>query len=227
MPKICSVEGCERPMYCRSMCTTHYQRFMTHGDPLYAPYQKTQCAVDGCERLTTPARKYCLMHKARMKRRGSTDVTQYRDGFRKAHKKESGILKAIIQRCLNPNCSAYKHYGGRGIGVCDRWRDKINGFKNFYEDMGACPQGCSLDRIDVNGDYSPENCRWADWHTQAFNKRYINKASKYRGVYKHRDKWCAHLDIKDKRYRSSHATEEKAYEARRAMERKYLGRELV
>lgn len=73
------------------------------------------------------------------------------------------------KRCLNPNATGYKHYGGRGITVCDRW---LNSFENFLADMGE-PEGddLTLDRIDVNSGYSPENCRWATWHQQHRNKR--------------------------------------------------------
>lgn len=87
--------------------------------------------------------------------------------------------KSMVNRCHNRNNSSCKHYGGRGISVCDRWRKS---FWDFYEDMGDRPEGYTLDRINNDGNYSKDNCRWATIEQQSRNTR-TNVTINYKGNY--------------------------------------------
>ena len=97
---------------------------------------------------------------------------------------------AMKSRCLNPNTVAYQNYGGRGIKICDEWMD----FNNFLRDMGDKPKGKTLDRIDVNGNYEPSNCRWASVKEQNRNTRQ-NVMITYNGETLCMKEWAERLSI--------------------------------
>lgn len=92
------------------------------------------------------------------------------------------------QRCGNPNVKSYKNYGGRGVRVCDRW----NSFYNFYKDMGDMPDGFTIERIDNEKGYSPNNCKWASMQEQSHNKR-NNRKIEFNGVVMDLSEWTEKL----------------------------------
>jgi len=121
-------------------------------------------------------------------------------------------------RCACKSSSRYKDYGGRGISVCDRWQT----FALFLEDMGERPDGMTLDRIDVNGDYEPSNCKWSTCAIQARNKTTHKRRNI--GVRASGKKYIAQIKVNKKTiYLGTHDTEEEAIAVRRLGEIRYWG----
>lgn len=101
------------------------------------------------------------------------------------------IWSGMRKRCRNPRYKSYKNYGGRGIFVCERWDVS---FAAFRDDMGDPPVGMTLDRINNDGPYSPENCRWATKKQQANNTR-TNRRISFQGETLHLNEWATRLNM--------------------------------
>lgn len=129
------------------------------------------------------------------------DNGNYKDGRCSTYKLEGNSYRAMIARCYYKRYRAYHRYGGRGIKVCDRWLGE-DGFRNFLSDMGTKPSTKhSLDRIDNDSGYSPENCRWSTQESQVSNSSTI-KLVEIDGVSKPIKEWFKIFDISRHTYYS-------------------------
>jgi len=97
------------------------------------------------------------------------------------------------RRCLNQNDKNYHHYGGRGISICNKWLE----FDQFYHDMGDKPHNMTLERADVDGNYSLENCKWATWIEQHNNRR-NNHTIDFNGFTLTMQQWSERLGMNPK-----------------------------
>lgn len=135
-------------------------------------------------------------------------------GYR--HTRLYRVYTAMLQRCTNPNDRSYFRYGGRGIQVCPQWLLSINSFMEWALATNYSDE-LELDRKDVNGSYSPENCQWATETTQSRNRRTMQHSSIYTGVHYHakRQKWESAITVNKVRvHLGTFATEEEAWIAR-------------
>jgi hypothetical protein len=125
------------------------------------------CVIYECENKQRSSKQgWCEKHYRRWYAHGDPLFSAYSNVWKTPTYRSWGNM---IKRCEQPKATGYKYWGGRGIKVCERWR---NSFQNFLDDMGERPEGLSLDRIDSNGNYEPGNCRWATISQQNSNKRH-------------------------------------------------------
>ena len=174
----CKIDGCFGKLFNikgelktkKGFCQKHYRKLRLYGDPTVGyehdkEYPST-CTVHKCGKPYT-SKGMCNMHYLRFKIHGDASHPDTRYTHRATGSYTYVSWGAMKQRCYNKNSKSYNWYGGRGIKVCDRW---IDSYDNFLKDMGERPKGMTLDRKNPDGDYTPENCRWADVFTQAQNK---------------------------------------------------------
>ena len=179
------------------------------------------CSVAECSRERYGLKEWCDMHYKRWKRTGTPEGRYGRHGRGSDKDTTHGTWRKIKGRCNNPNDPKYESYGGRGIKVCDRWLGP-QGFANFLKDMGDKPSPFhSIDRIDNDGDYAPDNCRWATVIQQARNKGlYKTNSSGYSDIYLRHNKWYAYISVNGKRKSlGSFDTKEDAIQARQRSEK--------
>lgn len=123
------------------------------------------------------------------------------------------IWENMKQRCYNPKCPMYNYYGGRGITICEEWKNHPEAFVNWALQNGYAEK-LTIDRIDNSKGYSPDNCRWVDRKTQSLNRNLqSNNKSGIKNVFwdKSRNKWRVQIDDWSKRFN----TKEEAIKARK------------
>ena len=173
----------------------------------------TQKIVDGCDLSTGHIKSCGCLSKEIRKTHNMSNDPEYK------------VWASMIQRCSNPNSRSAKNYLERGIKVCERWHS----FENFFEDMGKRPEPkYTLERVDNDGDYQPDNCMWADRSAQSINQR-IRKdnTTGHKGVYykKSEDRYFSSISRdKHRVFLGFFDTKEEAIIARKTAEQNYLDR---
>lgn len=189
----CKIEGCEKYEKTKGYCDAHYSKLRKYGDPLFSFYSKKDAKTQIVKRFN----------------KGITKDNRYL------------CYKSMINRCHFTYSKDYFHYSNRKITVCERWRDKENGFKTFCEDMGDRPSvKHTIDRINNDLGYSKGNCKWATKHEQAKNRCNNNEVV---GVHFNRGRYYrARLTVDKITYEKNFIEKEDAILYRKALELKYL-----
>ncbi|MBT7930229.1 hypothetical protein HN682_10075 [Candidatus Peregrinibacteria bacterium] len=173
--KVCKVEGCDKNIHAKGLCRKHYERLADTGS-LYLP--KVSCSICGTEFEARDARQKTCSKECSKTLRNNISLKWDIDNPEKKKVRQDNFLQArplystwlgMKQRCYRKNHRSYPNYGGRGIKVCSRWK---NDYQAFEDDLlTTYKEGLTLDRENNDGNYEPENCRWATWEEQNSNKR--------------------------------------------------------
>jgi hypothetical protein len=157
--------------------------------------EKTKCAEWICECI---CKKKTIVSGARLRNGKTKSCGCLKEGYRhgKSGDRLYNILMRMKARCYNPTDDAYELYGGRGIRICDEWLDKETGVICFYKwaTENGYSEDLTIDRIDVNGNYEPNNCRWVTMKVQQNNKR-NNVRIEINGEIKTMKQWSEVLGI--------------------------------
>ncbi|RKX92020.1 MAG: hypothetical protein DRZ90_14325 [Spirochaetes bacterium] len=167
--RLCSIEGCERVHMAKGYCELHYGRLRRTGDPMKVrkTHEPTFCTIPGCDRKHA-GHGYCLLHYRRFMKYGDPlHLEVEKHGM--SGTPEYTTWRGMVNRCHRTSYREFRYYGGRGITVCDEWR---HSFLQFYKDMGPKPfRRATIDRVDNNKGYSPNNCRWVSQKVNNENRR--------------------------------------------------------
>jgi hypothetical protein len=199
--KKCKVSMCKNAMLARGVCRKHYWRLLNHGSIELTIKEKRKCSIENCVKVHY-GHGYCDMHYKRYKKYGDANYTTRVHTNQTKHELYQ-VWSAIKSRCNDSGNKDYNKYGGRGITVCERWLGK-HGFNNFRADMGNRPTKTnSIDRINNDGNYEPNNCRWGTKSQQSRNRGLSRKnKSGVTGVWKakraKRNKWVAAIYVNGK-----------------------------
>jgi hypothetical protein len=154
------------------------------------------CKLKNCDKPARGGKGFCNSHYHKQHRYGNPEGGQGyapRHGLRNKFLSEYRAWVSMKSRCSNTKVPCYHAYGGRGIKVCKEWDES---FPQFLRDLGPKPgPEYSIERIDVNGDYEPDNCKWATAKEQVNNRR-ITAFITYKGVTKSRSEWEDQLEMK-------------------------------